>query len=430
MQTYLFDILTVLFLILINGVLAMAELAIVSSKRIRMENIAKKSNGAKAALELMDNPGALLSTVQIGITIIGVISGAFSGQKFAGPLGAWLKELPLLYNHGEMIAFFAVVAMITYVSIVFGELLPKRIAMTKPEKLAIILSRPIKLLSKITHPLVLVLDSSTKMIMRLFGQNENNQSKLTTEEINCVIQEGLQAGAIDHFEHQVFQKVLQFGDRPAKMMMTPTVKVTHLDLKDPMEKNINKIMQHTHSYYPVFDGGLDNFKGVLKAKNALKQIVGGQTLELQSLIMEAPCIIENSCGPELLELFRKHESHVAIVVDEYGCMQGVVTLFDLFATLICDVPDMHHHKNHDIIVREDGSWICEGLTAISDIEQALQIPILKAFKEPQFNTLAGFLLSQFKQVPDKASYTDWGGFRFEIVDMDGKRIDQVLITKL
>jgi putative hemolysin len=429
MQEYLLDIIVILLLIFINGILAMTELAIVSSNRIKMENLAKNSIGAKVALELMDNSGLFLSTIQIGITVIGIISGAFSGQRFAEPMGLWLNTFSWTHGHGNLIAFSLVVILITYISIILGELIPKRIAITKPEKVASFFARPVLLLSKITYPFVFILDISTKTILRFFNQKELKESTVTEEEIHSVIKQGLAEGAIDAFEHKVFQKVLQFGDREASVIMTPRIKVIYLDLADSMEDNIQKILQNPHRYYPVFDGKLDNFKGIIDTKDVLTQVIQGNTLNLKNLIKEAPCVIEDNLGPDLLEQFKKYKTHIAVVVDEYGGIQGIITLVDLFETLVGFIPESHQERHYEATTREDGSWLCDGLTPINEIEELLKVDIVENFEENDFNTLAGFLLIQVKHIPKEGDHIYWDGFRFEIIDMDGSRIDKVLIQK-
>lgn len=407
----------------------MAELAIVSSNRMKMENLSKKCMGAKVALELMDNPGSFLSTIQIGITIIGIIAGAFSGQKFAEPMGLWLNTFPWIHGYGDLIAFTYVIVLITYISIVLGELIPKRIAITKPEKVASFLARPVRLLSKVMYPFVMILDISTHTILRFFNQKEVKESTVTEEEIHSVMKQGLEEGAIDNFEHKVFQKVLQFGDREASFMMTPRIKVIYLDIADSMKENAKKILQHPHRYYPVFDGGLDNFKGIIDTKDALTQVIQGQTLDFNLLVKDAPCVIEDNLGPELLDQFKAYKTHIAVVVDEYGAMQGIITLVDLFETLVGSVPESPKERHYDITTREDGSWLCDGLTPIDKIEELLKADIVETFEENDFNTLAGFLLIHFKHIPKEGEHINWDGFRFEIVDMDGSRIDKVLIQR-
>ncbi len=429
-QEYLFDVVVILSLIFINGVLAMAELAILSSNRIKMENFAKKSKSAKIALELMDNPGSFLSTIQMGITIIGVVSGAFSGQKFGEPLGVWLNTLPWVYGYGNLIAFTLIIVFITYISIVLGELIPKRIAISKPEKTASILARPVHLLSKVTYPFVFILDLSTKVLLKMFNQKEIKESVVTEEEIHSIMKQGLKEGAIDAFEHRVFQKVLQFGDREASVIMTPRIKVIYLDIADTIEENTQKILQNPHRYYPVFEGGLDNFKGIINTKDVLTQQMQGKGLDFKALIKEAPCVIEDNLGPDLLEQFKKYKTHIAIVVDEYGTMQGIITLVDLFETLVGALPESHQEKHYEIIQREDGSWLCDGLTPVDEIEELLEVDIVSTFEENDFNTIAGFLLIHFKHIPYAGEYINWGGFKFEIMDMDGTRIDKILIQKM
>ena len=326
-QEYLFDVIIILLLILINGVLAMTEMAIVSSNRMKMENLSKKGMGAKVALELMDNPGSFFSTIQIGITIIGIIAGAFSGQKFAEPMGLWLNTFSWIYGYGNLIAFIFVIGLITYISIVLGELIPKRIAITKPEKVASFLARPVRFLSKATYPFVFVLDISTKTILRFFNQKEVKESTVTEEEIHSVMKQGLEEGAIDNFEHKIFQKVLQFGDREASVMMTPRIKVIYLDMADRMEENTKKILQNPHRYYPVFDGGLDNFKGIIDTKDALTQLIQGKTLDFKPLVKDAPCVIEDNLGPDLLDQSLRHIKLILLsLLMNMGLCKGLLHL--------------------------------------------------------------------------------------------------------
>jgi len=227
----------------------------------------------------------------------------------------------------------------------------------------------------------------------------------------------------------VFQKVLQFGDREASVIMTPRIKVIYLDLADSMEDNIQKILQNPHRYYPVFDGKLDNFKGIIDTKDVLTQVIQGNTLNLKNLIKEAPCVIEDNLGPDLLEQFKKYKTHIAVVVDEYGGIQGIITLVDLFETLVGFIPESHQERHYETTTREDGSWLCDGLTPINEIEELLKVDIVENFEENDFNTLAGFLLIQVKHIPKEGDHIYWDGFRFEIIDMDGSRIDKVLIQK-
>lgn len=426
--SYFSDILIVLTLILFNGLLAMAELAIVSSNRNKLQSLASTSPGAKAALDLLANPGPLLSTIQIGITVIGIISGVFGGHKFAAPLANYLDGFPILNGRGEVIAYTTVVMIITYLSIVFGELIPKRIGISKAEQLAIIFSRPIQVLAYVTHPFVVILDGSSKAILKLIKQGEAKDSSLTEEEIKSVMKEGLEHGAIDHFEHKVFQRVLQFGEREASLIMTPRIKLIYLNIADGIEFNLQKIIDNPHRYYPVCDGELDNFKGILDSKDLLSLLIQGNKIDLASLVREAPCVIEDNVGPDLLEHMRRFKTHIAIVVDEYGALQGIITLVDIFYNLIGTVPESQQAKHYEIITRSDNSWLCDGLTPIHEIEELLQLKITDEL-EDDFSTLAGFLLIHFKHIPRAGEIIEWNGFRFEIMDMDSSRIDKVLISR-
>lgn len=425
----MFEVAIISLLVFANSILAMTELAILSSNRDKIVLLAEKKSMAKVALELIDNPGSFLSTIQIGITIIGIISGAFSGQKFAEPIGVWLNNFDWIYGYGNIISFTIVIILITYISIVFGELIPKRIAMSNPERIAVLLASFVNVLSKITYPFVWILDTSTRIILKFFNYRENKDSKITEEEIHSIMKQGLEFGAIDAFEHKVFKKLLQFGDREASVIMTPRIKVVYLDIADKLEQNVSKIITNPHRYYPVFEGGLNNFKGIIDTKDILVQQMHGKNLDISSIIKEAPCVIEDNLGPDLLEQFKKYKTHIAVVVDEYGAMQGVITLVDILETLVGSMPEYQQKRHYEIKLREDGSWLCDGLTPIDEIEELLAIDIVSQLEENDFNTLAGFLLVQFKRIPKSGESFHWNGFIFEILDMDWTRIDKVLIKK-
>lgn len=429
MQTYLLDGIVIFLLIFTNGILAMTEIAIVSSNRTKIDVLAKTKPSARMVAELMDNPDSFFSTIQIGITVIGIISGAFSGQRFAEPLGNWLNASPWTQGYGNLIAFSFVIVLITYISIVLGELIPKHLAIKNPEKIATLFARPVCLLSQTTALFVFILDWSTKTILKIFHQTDVKEPSVTPEEINLFMKKGFKEGAIDAFEHKIFQKVLQFGDREAGVIMTPRIKLIHLDLTDNLYENIEKIIQNPHRYYPVFEGGFDNFKGILDTKDALSQQLQGKKFDIKSLIKEVPFVIEDSLGPDLLEQFKNHKAHVGVVIDEYGTVQGLITLTDLFETLVGTLPEFQQEKHYDIISREDGSWLCDGLTPIDEIEELLQLDIINTFEDNDFHTLAGFILILFKHIPKDGEIVIWNEFKFEIMDMDGTRIDKILIQK-
>ncbi|MBS0272458.1 MAG: HlyC/CorC family transporter [Proteobacteria bacterium] len=427
---YFFDLAIIFLLIIANGILAMTEFAIVSSNRHKMNRLAKTNQGAKVAIRLMDKPGEFLSTVQIGITIIGIISGAFSGQRFAEPLGLWLNEIQWVYGYGELIAFSLIVMFVTYVSLVIGELIPKRIALSKPEKIASLCAPLIYFLSKLTHPFVIILNFSTNILLKLFSQKEIKDSCVTEEEIHSLLERGFEEGAIDAFKHHIFQRVLKFGERDASIIMTPRIKTVALNLNDDLSESKNKILSNPHRYYPVFETNMDNPIGIVDVKDILTQQMKGQPFDLKSLVKEAPYVVEDTLGPDLLEHFKARKIHMAVVVDEYGVMQGMVTLVDLFETLVGEVPESQAENSYKVVQREDGSWLCDGLTPIDDIEELLKRKIILTFEEDDFNTLAGFLLVHFKRIPNVGESIYWNSFKFEIVDLDGKRIDKVLIKKI
>lgn len=430
MQAYLFDMVVILILTLCNGLLAMTEIAIISASRSKMKYLATQNRGAEVALEMMDDNGSFLSTIQIGITVIALVSGAFSGQRFAEPMGIWLNSIGYIGGYGNLVSFCIILMGVTYISIVLGELVPKRLAIAHPEKIASMLAPAVRALSKLTSPFVYFLSMSSKFILRMLRQEEIKEYSLTEEEIHSVMQQGFEKGAIDGFEHKVFRKVLQFGDREASIMMTPRIKVVFLDLKDTLDENMNKILKNPHRYYPVMEGGIDNLKGIIDVKDILAQVIKNKKIDLKELIKDAPFVIEDNLGPDLLDEFKKYKTHIALVVDEYGCMQGIITLVDLFETLVGDIPESQQNKHYEITQRIDGSWLCDGLTPVDEIEDLMKMDIFNIPGEVDFNSLAGFLLTRFNHIPKAGEFIIWENFRFEIMDMDGTRIDKVLIQRV
>jgi putative hemolysin len=263
---------------------------------------------------------------------------------------------------------------------------------------------------------------------KLFGQEKTKESVVTEEEISSIVKQGLQDGAIDTFEHKVLQKVLQFGDKEARVMMTPIVKVIYLDLEDGLEENQNKILLNPHRHYPVCEGSLENFKGIIDAKDVLTQQMKGNSFELESLIKKAPFISEGSCGSDIVSQFTKHKTHVVVVVDEYGYIHGILTLMDIFESLLGSMPETSQSRHYDVMQREDGSWLVDGLTPIDEIEDLLSLKISDI--EGRFNTVAGFCIMHFQTIPKAGDYFAWEKYKFEIMDMDGVRIDKVLIQKI
>ncbi|CAO5679826.1 MAG: hypothetical protein NEHIOOID_00241 [Holosporales bacterium] len=425
---YIFEIMIVAGLIVLNGFLALCELAVISCNRTKIETQSGHKKSGKILLQLIDDPGFFLSTIQVGITIIGIISGAFSGQNFAEPLGLYLDQVPFLKGHGLMLGYGIVVMIMTYFSIVLGELAPKRIAIHQPEKIAIIIAIPIHILSKIIHPFVVVLNKTTDLALTCVGVDTSKEiPTLTEEEILSFVKRGYAEGALDDFEHKTFQKILQFGNREACVIMTPRLKVVYLDVCDPYKKNVEKILSHPHRYYPVFENGLDHFKGIFDAKDALNLLLQGQNLQIEKLIKNVPCVVEDNLGPDLLEQFKKFKTHIAVVIDEYGQMQGLVTLVDILETLVGTIPEFKSQRHYSLTKKDENTWLCDGLTPIDEIEDLLDCSFLRT--DNDYNTLAGFLLNQCRYIPQVGELIKWKTYAFEIIEMDENRIDKVMIKK-
>lgn len=426
---YLLDMVVIFILIILNGFLAMTEFAIVSSNRNKLKNLSKTSKGAQIALTLTDNPGVFLSTIQIGITVIGIVSGAFSGQRFAEPLGIWLNNFAWVHGYGQLFAYSLIVLLITYVSLIIGELIPKRLALSRSESIASLFAPIIFYLSKVSHPFVKVLDTSTKILLSFLRQDNVKQEAITEEEIQSILKQSFEEGTIDPFEHHLFDRVLKFGDRDASIMMTPRLKLVSLNLKDDPEMIKKIVISTPHRFYPVFENKGEGFLGVVDIKDIMILQMKEVPLELNSILKDIPCIIEGAHGSEVYTQFRKNKAHIGAVVDEYGELQGLITMTDIFETLVGELSEESKKTSDEIVQRDDGSWLCDGLTPIDDIEDLLETKIVSAFKQEDFNTLAGFILVHFKKIPKVGESFLWKRFKFEVVDLDGKRIDKVLIKK-
>lgn len=418
------QLLVVALLICLNGFFAMSELAVMSSRRARLEQMAQDGvKGARAALQLIDDPTRFLSTVQVGITLVGVLAGAYSGATLADPLGEALT--PQLGRFAGPASVAIVVAGITYFSLVVGELVPKRIALNDPERIAATVARFMRALSTAGAPVVWLLRVSTEALVRLLRVPDKPDSTVTEEEVKSLIAEGTRTGVFHTAERDMIDGVLRLADRSVRSVMTPRVDVVWIDLDDPAETIRTEIAESGHSRFPAGRKGLHEFDGVVHTKDLLDQFARTGSLDVAASLRAPLVIHEGTPVLRLLEIFRENPVHMAVVVDEYGEVEGIVTPTDILIAIAGDLPeDLADVEAESAVQREDGSWLLDGMIGIHEAERLLGRKDMRG--DEDFETLAGFVLARFGQIPQTGDHFAWDGLRFEIVDMDGRRIDRIL----
>jgi len=421
------EVAIIVLLTLMNGVFAMSELAVVSSRRARLRTMADEGNaGARMALRLMDDPSRFLSTVQIGITLVGVVAGAFGGATLGARFGVWLDTIALFGGYGEVIGYGTVVVGITYLSIVLGELIPKRIALKNPERTAALVARPMRGLSKAVAPFVWLLGASTDALLRLLGLHGAREVTVTEEEIRSMISEGARAGVFAPAEKEMIDGVLRLADRTVRTIMTPRLDVVWLDPDHPVDALLEQIRSSNHSRYPLCRGGLDEIVGIVHTRDLLADAVRGQPFDLRATAAKPLVVHDGTPVPKLLDLMKTFGLHFAIVVDEYGSVEGVVSTTDILESIAGDLPEAGEAPEVAAVRREDGSWLVDGRMPVDEFEDTVGLRNLRDLGD--FHTMAGFVLYALGHVPATGEVFRHDGFRFEVVDMDARRIDKVLVV--
>jgi len=426
--TALVEIVLILVLIVANGIFSGSEIAVVSARKIRLEQLAEQGNGqARAALRLANAPNDFLSAVQIGITLIGILSGAVGGATLARRLEPVIDSIPLLRAWSEGLSVAVVVGVITYLSLVIGELLPKRIALNNPEAVACAVARPMRWLARWTAPLVQLLGASTDLLLNLLGVHSSSEPDLTEEEIKALVRQGAKSGVLDEAEHDMVQRVFRLGDRSIRALMTPRTEICWLDLNTTREQQLKLVTDSNYSRLPVAHGNLDDCIGILRGRNLLASALDGGAVDLKALLQPPLYITESARALNVIEQFRQTGVHIALVTDEYGGIEGLVTLTDLMEAIVGDLPSAEDLDEPQIIRREDGSWLLDGALDISEFKDLLQRTSLPDEASGSFHTLGGFVLHVLGRVPRAGDHFNWDDLRFEVMDMDGKRIDKVLV---
>jgi putative hemolysin len=422
------EIIVILILILLNGVFSMSEIALVSSRKFKLEMEAKKGNkNAQRALALANSPNTFLSTVQIGITLIGILTGIFSGKTLTTDLASFLARFEQLAPYADSMAVVIVVILITYLTIVLGELIPKRLGLSFPEKISSAVARPMTILSALTKPLIWILAQTNDFLLRLMGIKEKREGIVTEDEIKAIIAESTAGGEIQKIEQEIVKRVFALGDRRAGELRTYRTDLVWFDINATFEEVKKKVKEEPHSVYPVCDKNIDRLIGLVSLKQLFTKGIEEGTFDLKKLIQKPIFVPENMAAYRVLEHFKAHRQHCAIVVDEYGAIQGIITLDDVLDELIGDTLE-EDSNDYQIIRRSENSWLVDGQFPYFELIEFLHIE--EETEAEGFTTVGGLIIFLMKEIPKAGERTQWNGYELEVVDMDGQRIDKVMITKL
>jgi putative hemolysin len=428
------EILVILLLVLLNGLLALAEFALVSVRRARLQQLADQGNeDARLALEMSREPGEFLSTIQIGITLVGVLAGAFGGATISRWLAERFREIAFLAPVSNGLALGSVVVAITLLSLVLGELVPKRLALNRPERYAMAFAHPMRALSRGVRPVVHLLNGLTELVLRLLRVPPTVDASVTEEEIRVLIDQATQAGIFEEAEQDMLSGVLRLGDRRVGNLITPRTEIEWLDLEDPPQVNLRKVIESRHSRFPVACGGLDDIRGVAQARTvlaaSLESMRTGGEFDLQGLLLPPVFVPENKPALEALEIFRSTQTPLLLVIDEFGGLQGLVTITDVVESVVGDLPLLGEMADQEVTLREDGSLLIDGLYPVDEFLELVDLPTLPGYERGLFQSVGGFVMNYLGRIPAPGDHFEWKGFRFEVVDMDGMRIDKILVSK-
>ncbi len=427
MDSVALEMLFIVLLVITNGVFAMSEIAVVSARKARLQQRADAGDrGAHIALELANTPNQFLSTIQIGITLIGILAGAFGGATLAEELAAELNRIQWLAPYSEAIGVSIVVVGITYLSLVVGELAPKRLALNNAERIASTVAPWMRTLSRVASPAVRLLSLSTELVLRALGMRPSVEMPVTEEEIKLMIEQGTQVGVFVPAEQEMVKRVFRLADRTVGVLMIPRPDVIWLDLNDSLEEVRHKIIASGYSQFPVAQGDLDNVLGLVYAKDLLAQILSGQPADLKVALRPALFVPESMLVLEVLERLKETRSQVVLVIDEHGGFQGLITIHDILEAIVGDIP--LPDEVAEAVRREDGSWLMDGRLLVDELRDVIRLEKLPYEGEGHYQTLGGLVMTCLGRIPSTGDHFEWGGFRFEVVDMDGRRVDKVLVA--
>lgn len=430
------ELLVVMALIVLNAFFALSEMALMTSRKLRLKQLAQTSRGARKALALAEHPDNLLSTVQIGITLIGVLTGVFGGDAIGLLIAGWLEGVwPAAREYALAIGIGTAVGLITAAQVIFGELIPKRLALTNPEAIAAAIAIPLDGLARAAKPIVFTLGAINRLVLRLLGIKDDARSEISEEEIRLLVTESHEQGVIDADERKMMNRVLSLGDRTADSLMTPRMRIAWLDAGAPLEENLATMRESPFSRFPVYRGGDQDVMGILEAKSLLRDLGMGTPPDLFSNVCEALFVSESTHALKLLEIFREEQQSLALVVDEYGDVTGLITVNDLMGAVIGRVligsnasTESDDHES-PVVQRADGSYLIDGALAAEDLRELVGGGRLSDEDEHDFHTAAGMVIAHFGRIPQVGEHFDWAQWRIEVVDLDGPRIDKLLLQR-
>lgn len=423
--------LLILFLLIVgNGLLSMAELAIISARKPRLKQAADEgSTGAATALELASDPGPFLSSVQIGITLVGILAGAFGGATIARGLTPRLEALPWLAPYAGTLSVGLVVVLTTYLTLVVGELVPKRLALRDPEGLAMSVAPVMQRLARWTRPLVRLLDTSTDAVLRLLRVRPSDEPAVTEEEIRIMLEQGAEQGIFEPMEEELVGQVFRLADRRVDALLTPRPEIVWLDINDPPNVIRQEVVSSGYSRFPVADGQLDQVLGVVLTKDLLAQQMAGAEMNLREILRPAVFVPETTPALTVVERFKETHSKLAIVIDEYGGVEGLITVDDILTALVGEFPELGEQHDPDAIQRDDGSWLIDGMFGIDEFQELFGLRSLPPTIDGYYQTVGGFVMASLGHVPKPGDHFEWDGLRIEVIDMDGRRVDKVLVIR-
>lgn len=428
MNQVVIEIAVILLLLVANGVFAMAEIAVVSARRGRLRQMADRDSRAAAALQLAESPNSFLATVQVGITLVGIFAGAFGGARLSAHLAPAIAAWPVLEPYADKIAFGLVVVILTYLSLVIGELVPKRFGLSRPEGIAMAIAKPMQQLSRLASPAVNFLSASTDALLRLVGFRASEQANITEDEVKMLMQEGLRAGAFNRVESHIVHSALELDKLTVRDLMTPRPKIIWLNADEPHETIWHKIVVSGHSNFPVYEGNRDNVIGVVSVKAIYANLAQNIPIKLRDLVVKPLVVPLLPTAVQLLETFKQHRQHTALVSDEFGGIVGLVTLHDIMEAVLGDLPTQDQRSRPTASKRPDGSWLVDGMTPIEEVESVLEKVKFMGDRTTDYQTLAGYVVKQFGHIPKEGETFEAQGHVFEVLDMDGHRVDKLLIT--
>lgn len=422
-----FEILILSFFILMNGLFSMSEIALISAKKNRLQAKANKgSKKAVVALDLSEHPNRFLSTIQIGITLIGTLSGAFGGATIAKQLSEIFSEIPWLDPYSDILGVGIVVLIITYLSLVIGELVPKRIALDNSEKVAIGVAPLMHVVSKISNPFVTILSKSTDLVIRMLGIRQSSEPTITEEDLKSMLFQGRETGVIEESEQNMVERIFRLSDRDISAVMTPRTELVFLSIDENKDEILEKIIQYPFSRFPVFKESYDDLIGIVDSRDLLLQKITANDFDLSSVMQKPSFLPETTSALDALEYLRSSGIKVAVVIDEYGGVLGMAGMNDIVRAIIGNVkePDI---TQEDVVLRDDGSWLFDGMLQIDELKEYLGFERLPEEEDQKYETLSGLMMTMLNRIPLAGDYFDWNGYRFEVMDMDGRRVDKVMV---